>query len=218
MEPTHRLGHFLEGEVQGYLAVPATGQGCGILWLHEKGLNSEQVQETCEQWARAGFVILAPTICEEELSLEAAPDQIEKSYAQVVNRLLSESAVNGGQINCLAFCEAAPMALFGSLRNPRVGGLALLTPQTSSDAMNVLRNEPVVDSSHARRFLGFFLGKVEAVPTQVLVEKHFDPSSMIQLEGVREGFMDEGRPDRFDATVSRECRQRLAEFFSAVIA
>jgi dienelactone hydrolase len=213
-----RLGHSLKGEVQGYLAVPATGQGCGILWLHEEGLSPERVQESCEQWARAGFVVLAPTLSAEELSLDAAPDQIEKSYAQVVNRLLSESAVNGAQINCLAFSDAAPMALFGSLRNPRVGGLALLHPQISSDAMNGLKKEPVMASPSSKRFMGFFSGKVESVSTQVLVEKHFAPSNIIQLEAVREGFMDEGRPDRFDATVSRECRQRIAEFFSAVIA
>jgi dienelactone hydrolase len=232
VNPKGRLGNRLQGVVPGYLAVPATHQGVGILLFQEQASESEQTQEVCEQLARAGFVALAPDCSPQELSLKAGQDQVEKAFAQDVERLLSEPAVNGARVGCLAFSNAAPMAFLGSFRNQRIGALALCHPVINADAMRVLKGEASSAQGFGASFLGFFLDPPVNVPgqdpnpvascftkstdLQPVLGEAFASANLIQLEGVREGFMDESRPDRFDALSSRECWQRLQQFFSAV--
>ncbi len=232
MQQAGRLGNRLQGSLPGYLAVPATQQGVGILLFQEPTSESEQTQEVCEQLARAGFVVWAPDCSPQELTLEAGQDQVEKAFTQAVERLLSEPAVNGARVGCLAFSSAAAMAFLGSLRNQRVGALALCHPVISADAMRSLKAEASSALGLQASFLGFFLDPPVKVPGQApdpralcftesadlqsLLGEGFARENLIQLEGVREGFMDESRPDRFDALSSRECWQRLHQFFSAV--
>ncbi len=232
MNQDGRLGRELQGTVSGYLAVPVTNQGVGILLLHEQEGTSEQVQEACEQLARAGFVVLAPNLSAEELALGLAADDLEKTFEQVVSRLLGESAVSGARVGCLAFSSAAGLAVFGSLRNPRIGALALCHPVLPAAATRVLRKETSSEDLPRTRFLSFFLEPEKKLPgsepeasadvatpeqIQSILGERFSATKLIQLENVRDGFMDESRPDRFDASAARECWLRLQEFFSAEI-
>lgn len=232
MDQTGRLGQPIQGAVPGYLAVPATQQGVGILLISEQASDSSQTQDICEQLARAGFAVFAPDCSAQALSLEAELDQVEKVFGQAVERLLSEPAVNGARVGCLAFSSAAPMAFLGSLRNQRIGALALCHPAISAEAMRALKSEASSGRELQAGFMGFFLDPPIQIPGQepdpattsftrssefqALLGEGFVPENLIQLEGVREGFMDENRPDCFEASSAHECWQRLQQFFAGV--
>ena len=63
-------------EGQGYLAVPESGSGPGVVVLQEWwGLNA-QIKEVCDRFASEGFVALAPDIYRGEVTTE--PDEAGK--------------------------------------------------------------------------------------------------------------------------------------------
>ncbi len=51
-----------DGKYQGYLALPPAGSGPGILLLQEVFGVNRHIRSVADQYAAAGFVVLAPDI------------------------------------------------------------------------------------------------------------------------------------------------------------
>ena len=75
------MGQMIEfpsngGTGQGYLAVPASGSGPGVVIIQEWwGLN-DQLREVCDAWAADGFTALAPDLYRGVVTTE--PDEAGK--------------------------------------------------------------------------------------------------------------------------------------------
>ena len=61
---------------QGYLAMPSSGEGPGVLVLHEAWGLVPHIKDVCDRYAAEGFVALAPDLYRGETTTE--PDQAEK--------------------------------------------------------------------------------------------------------------------------------------------
>jgi carboxymethylenebutenolidase len=105
------MGHMIDfpsngGTGQGYLAVPPSGSGPGVVIIQEWwGLN-DQLREVCDAWAADGFTTLAPDLYHGVVTTE--PDeagklmmslnieQAAKDMVGAVDRLAAHEAVTGG--------------------------------------------------------------------------------------------------------------------------
>lgn len=116
------------GEGQGYLAVPASGSGPGVVVLQEWwGLN-DQIKEVCDRFASEGFVALAPDIYRGETTRE--PDEagkmmmalnIEraaKDMAGAVDHLVGLDAVASRGVGVTGFCMGGGLALWLATLKP----------------------------------------------------------------------------------------------------
>jgi carboxymethylenebutenolidase len=109
-------------EGQGYLAIPASGSGPGVVVLQEWwGLN-DQIKEVCDRFADEGFVALAPDIYRGAATTE--PDeaaklmmalniqQAAKDMAGAVRHLRAHEAVTSDGVGVTGFCMGGGLALW----------------------------------------------------------------------------------------------------------
>jgi carboxymethylenebutenolidase len=112
----------------GYLAIPDSGHGPGILVLHAWwGLN-EVFREVCDRLAEAGFVALAPdllggrvatTVEDAEAQLAAADaDELAHLTRSSLWTLRELPATVDGPVGVLGFSMGASMGLWLSARVP----------------------------------------------------------------------------------------------------
>ncbi|MDQ1466501.1 MAG: carboxymethylenebutenolidase [Actinomycetota bacterium] len=123
------------GTAQGYLALPSSGSGPGVVIIQEWwGLN-DQLREVCDAWAADGFVALAPDLYHGVVTRE--PDeagklmmalnieQAAKDMVGAVDRLAAHDAVVGDGVGVVGFCMGGALALWlATLRPERVRAVA----------------------------------------------------------------------------------------------
>src|SRR5690606_828334 len=66
------------GTCAGYLAVPASGQGPGIIVLQEWWGLVDHIKDVCDRFAAAGYTALAPDLFHGEST--NSPDQAQKLF------------------------------------------------------------------------------------------------------------------------------------------
>jgi carboxymethylenebutenolidase len=130
------MGQMIEfpsngGEAEGYLAIPESGSGPGVVIIQEWwGLN-DQIRELCDAWAADGFVALSPDLYHGVVTKE--PDEAGKLMMSLnieqaahdlvgaVDRLATHDAVSSDGVGVIGFCMGGALALWlATLRPERV--------------------------------------------------------------------------------------------------
>ncbi|HEX4821665.1 MAG TPA: dienelactone hydrolase family protein [Acidimicrobiales bacterium] len=118
---------------RGYLAVPASGSGPGVIVVQEWwGLNP-QIKGVADQLAADGFVALAPDLYRGELAqhdemdkaghlMSSMPmDRAARDMTGAVDFLASHKAVTGDGIGAIGFCMGGGLVLvLGTLRPDKI--------------------------------------------------------------------------------------------------
>jgi carboxymethylenebutenolidase len=118
-------------EGQGYLAIPPSGAGPGVVIIQEWwGLN-DQLREVCDAWAADAFTVLAPDLYRGvattepdeagKLMMSMNIEQAAKDMIGAVDHLAAHDAVVGGGVGVAGFCMGGALALWlATLRPERV--------------------------------------------------------------------------------------------------
>jgi carboxymethylenebutenolidase len=120
---------------QGYLAVPDSGSGPGVVIIQEWWGINDQLREVCDAWAADGFVALAPDLYRGVVTTE--PDEAGKLMMSLnieqaaqdmvgaVDALAAHDAVAGDGIGVVGFCMGGALALWlATLRPEKVRAVA----------------------------------------------------------------------------------------------
>ncbi|MDQ1697999.1 MAG: carboxymethylenebutenolidase [Frankiaceae bacterium] len=107
----------------GYLAVPTSGTGPGLLVVQEWWGLVPQIKGVCDRLAEAGFVALAPDLYHgeiaehtemdkaNELMQSLPPDRAARDMAGAIDYLLDHQAVQGNAVGVIGFCMGGMLAL-----------------------------------------------------------------------------------------------------------
>ena len=138
------------GERAGYLAVPATGTGPGVVVIQEYWGLVPHIKAVVDRFAREGFVALAPDLYHGEtttspdhawkLLLALRADEAEKDLRGAVQYLRQHKAVSSRKIGTIGFCMGGALSLFAASRNPDVGACVVfygIHPQIQPDLPNL---------------------------------------------------------------------------------
>ncbi len=122
----------------GYLVMPASGSGPGVLVIQEWwGLDSG-IKEMAERLAAAGFVALAPDLYHGELAghteVDKAghlmqtlpPDRAARDMSGAVDYLAAHSAVTSGRVGVVGFCMGGMLGFLIAVNRP--DAVAALVP------------------------------------------------------------------------------------------
>ncbi len=119
-------------EGRGYLAVPESGSGPGLIVIQEWWGVNDQIKETCDAFAREGFVALAPDLYRGAVTSFSEPDEagkmmmalnIEraaKDMAGAIDALLAKPAVTSKGVGVTGFCMGGGLALWLATLRPDV--------------------------------------------------------------------------------------------------
>jgi carboxymethylenebutenolidase len=102
------------GTAHGYLAVPESGRGPGLIVIQEWWGLTDHIADVANRFAREGFVALAPDLFgghtahneDEAMSLagQLSPEQAVQDLAGAVDYLLARPAVTSDRAGVAGFC------------------------------------------------------------------------------------------------------------------
>jgi carboxymethylenebutenolidase len=211
------------GAVPAYLAAPASGHGRGVLVIHEAWGLVDHIRDVCDRLAREGFVALAPDLFRgrtgtdlEQAAQMMADLEIPRAGADLdgaVAALLNDHRIDGGRIGALGFCMGGALALFAATRNRRVGAAV--------DFYGSFPGAPLELASLEAPVLGIFAANDEFVSSEEVRGLEASLRSLGKRSVIRvvpdvgHAFMNDSRPDRYDARAAAESWETLLAFLRA---
>jgi carboxymethylenebutenolidase len=135
------------GTAHGYLAVPETGSGPGVVVVQEWWGLTDHIAAVCDRLAREGFVALAPDLfggktthdADEagEMMMALPVDQAARDLGGAVDFLLQHEAVTSATVGAVGFCMGGGFVLLlAAQQGDKVGaavpyyGVGPAVPQT----------------------------------------------------------------------------------------
>ena len=212
--------------VAGYLAAPEFGRGPGVLVIQEWWGLVSHIRDVCDRLAREGFVALAPDLYRGETG--AAPDaagrlmmdlEIPRALGDLdaaARELQNNHAVEGAKVGVVGFCMGGQLALAAGCRNPRVAAVV--------DFYGVHPNVELDFSECRAPVLAVFAENDEFIPAEAVSELAGAlaaagvRASVRTLPGAQHAFMNDSRPDVYDAAAASAGWDVMLAFFRAELA
>ena len=209
---------------RGYLSLPASGSGPGVVVIQEWWGLVDHIREVCDRLAREGGVVaLAPDLyhgisttdpAEAErlragLELPRAARDLDAS----VHALLSHDAVDGAKLGCVGFGMGGQLALHTASQNRRIGAVV--------DCYGFLPDLKLDLSGLEAAVFGVFAENDDSAPPEVFHELETELRAAgkrvhvnIHL-GVQHAFMNDSRPETYDASTAEEAWSESIAFLRA---
>ena len=215
----HRDGEAFDA----YLSVPASERGPGVVVVQEWWGLVDPIRDVCDRLAREGFVALAPDLYRGERTSD--PDEaarlmlgleIERAsgdLAAAVQALLNHHAVDGSRVGCLGFCMGGQLALAAACADRRIAAVV--------DCYGIHPNVTLDFSQIEAAVFGVFAENDAHVPTQRARELESEiraaggRAKFNVYVGVQHAFMNDSRPDAYDALTAAEAWNDLLGFLRA---
>jgi carboxymethylenebutenolidase len=210
----------------GYLALPASGRGPGVLVIQEWWGLVDHIRDVCDRFAREGFVALAPDLYRGEragdpdaagrLMMGLEIPRAARDLEAAGRALLGNSAVVGARIGAVGFCMGGQLALFAATRNPRIGAVV--------DFYGIHPNVTLDLSGLDASVLGIFAERDGFVPPEAARKLEADLRAAGQrarfeiYPGVDHAFFNDTRPDVYDAKAAARAWAECLAFLRAELA
>ncbi len=212
-----------DGVLDAYFAVPASGHGPGVVVVQEWWGLVDNIRDVCDRLAREGFVAVAPDLYRGERPSDPAEAsrlmlglEIVRACADLavaVEALLNHQAVDGARVASLGFCMGGQLALAAACEDRRIGAVV--------DCYGIHPHVTPDFSQLGAAVFGVFAEN----------DEHITPERARELEsqlraagarawfniyvGVQHAFMNDSRPDVYDAPTAAEAWHDLLSFLRA---
>ena len=209
------------GTSTGYLAVPASGKGPGVVVIQEWWGLVAHIKHVCDRFAGEGFVAMAPDVYHGEVAkspdeagkkmMALRIDEAEKDLSGATNYLIDHAATTGNKVGTIGFCMGGALSLYAATKNANVGACIVfygIHPNVKPDLPNL--QSPV---------LGIYAERDKSVPPSVVqdlerqlkslgksVETHIYP-------GTDHAFFNDTRPEVYNGEAATDAWRRVIEFF-----
>jgi len=119
----------------GYLAVPESGKGPGVIVIQEWWGLVPHIKDVCDRFAKAGYTALAPDLYHGKTT--TSPDdagklmmalnigQAEKDLRASIQYLLGREECSSSTVGTVGFCMGGQLSLFAACANPQVGACVI---------------------------------------------------------------------------------------------
>ena len=205
----------------GYLAVPASGAGPGVIVLQEWWGLVDHIKDVADRLAVAGFVALAPDMYHGEST--TSPDdagkmmmaldigRAEKDLRGAIGYLLSRPEVTTDHVGTVGFCMGGQLSLYAACENAAVGACVVFYGIHPNVAPNLSTLQAPV--------LGFFAEKDGFVPPAAARQLEADlnaagrSADITVYGGVGHAFFNDTRPEVYDEAHAATCWSRMLAFY-----
>ncbi len=228
MSETGRSGVDIEiesedGSFLAYLATPAPGRGPGLVVLQEWWGLVPQIRDVCDRLAREGFVALAPDLYRGDstmdpgeagrLMMELEIPRAGRDLVCAVDVLRRQPATDGSKVGCIGFCMGGKLALHAACLCPEIAAVV--------DCYGVHPKVALDLAACQAKILGIFAENDEFISSadvQILseaLEKASLEAKLLTYVGVQHAFLNDARPEVFDAETAAEVWRDVHTFFEA---
>ncbi|HEV8368585.1 MAG TPA: dienelactone hydrolase family protein [Pyrinomonadaceae bacterium] len=208
------------GGTNGYLAVPKSGAGPGVVVIQEWWGLVDHIKDVCERFAGEGFVALAPDLYHGQIAkspdeagkmmMALRVDEAEKDLKGAIDYLRSHKSTTAEKVGMVGFCMGGALSLYAATKNSKVGACVVFYgghPNVKPDLSNL--KSPVL-GIYAERD-GFVTPEsVHDLEKQLRglgksIDAHIYP-------GVDHAFFNDTRPEVYNAAAANDAWQRVIRF------
>lgn len=209
------------GSASGYLSLPASGKGPGVIVIQEWWGLVPHIKDVCDRFAAEGFVAVAPDMYHGEstkspdeagkLMMALRIDEAEKDLRGAIGYLLNHEATSGDKVGTVGFCMGGALSLYAASKNPQVGACVVfygIHPNVKPDLQNL--QSPV---------LGIYAELDAYVPPAAVHElesrlkEHGKSVEMHIYPGVDHGFFNDTRPEAYNEAAAKDAWSRVMGFY-----
>lgn len=199
---------------QGYLAVPESGSGPGVVVIQEWWGLVPHIRDVCDRFAAEGFVALAPDLYDGKsttepdeagkrmmtMNLEAAVDRI----GGAMGMLLAHDAVTSQRVGVTGFCMGGGLALLAACRRADVVGATVsfygVIPWPDAEPDWSALDAPVMGHFAAN---DDFFGPDKVDDLRQRLEALGKDVDLVVHPGVDHAFFNDDRPEVFNEATAR---------------
>ncbi len=213
-------------EASGYLAVPPSGSGPGVIVIQEWWGLVDHIRDLCDRFAREGFVALAPdhyhgrqTKSPDEagkmlMALNIA--QAGKELRGAAEYLLGHAAVAPKKVGAIGFCMGGQLALYAAQEHGDKVSCAV-------DFYGIHPNVRIEPARLRVPVLGHFGTKDASVPVDAVRRLQADVTAAAgtmtaHFYDADHAFFNDTRPQVYHAAAARVAWQRTLDFLRATLA
>ncbi|HEY6378979.1 MAG TPA: dienelactone hydrolase family protein [Candidatus Dormibacteraeota bacterium] len=209
----------------GYLAVPASGSGPGVVVIQEWWGLVPHIKTVCDRLADDGFVALAvdlyhgATTTEPDeagkLAMGMRIDQAGRDMGGAVSHLVQHDAVSGDAVGSVGFCMGGGLSLYLATLAPAVKACTMYygvipwpdcKPQFQNIRGKVLGHFAENDGSASH-------AKVDPLERQL--KGAGVPTEFHWYAGTQHAFFNDARPEVYNAEAAQLSYRRTLDFFRA---
>ncbi|MDX3852436.1 dienelactone hydrolase family protein [Streptomyces sp. AK02-01A] len=208
----------------GYLAVPPSGHGPGVIVIQEWWGLTSHIKDIADRFARAGFVALAPDLyggqvahdSDEALRMmsELPTDRGTELLSGAVGYLLERPETDGETVGAVGFCMGGGFVLSLAAKEQRVSAAVPFygvikdgMPDFSNLKAEILGNYGELDPSVPPESLEELRTTIES-QSGIVPVFHVYP-------GAGHAFFNDDRPEAYHAESSTEAWERTLDFLRA---
>lgn len=207
----------------GYLAIPASGSGPGVIVIQEWWGLVDHIKDVCSRFAEEGFVALAPDLYHGKttkspdeagkMMMALRIDEAEKDLSGALDFVLNHEATTSKQVGTVGFCMGGALSLYAATKNSNVGACVIyygIHPNVKPDLNNL--HSPV---------LGLYAEKDGFVTPAVVHEleqklKALGKSTDFHIyPNTDHAFFNDTRKEVYDAEAAADAWRRTLEFLKA---
>lgn len=213
------MGMDIEG--LGYLAIPESGSGQGVLVLQEWWGLVPHIKQVADRFAAAGYVALAPDLYHGEtttspdeagrLFMALNIDQTAQELQKAADFLLNHEAVISQKLGVVGFCMGGQLALLAATLSESIGAVV--------DFYGIHPNVKPDFSQLKAPILGVFAEKDAFVPPETVKQLEADikqAGGSIEVHiypNVDHAFFNNSRPEVYNPEAAEDAWKRTLNFF-----
>jgi len=208
----------------GYLAVPESGNGPGVIVIQEWWGLVDHIVDVCDRFAQAGFVALAPDLYHGQKVPLGEPDEAGKAMMAMkmdqaardmsgaVDELLRRSS--RGQVGVIGFCMGGGLALVLATQRPDAVAAVVpcygivpwpdASPDYASMSAAVLGHYAENDDSFTPEAANALADRLRSLGKSV---------EIVIYAGADHAFFNDTRPEVYDADAANLLWDRTVAFF-----
>ena len=211
---------FAGGESGGYLSVPESGSGPGVIVIQEWWGLVDHIKNVCDRFAGEGFVALAPDLYHGKttkspdeagkLMMALRIDEAERDLSAAVAYLSTQDETTSEKIGVVGFCMGGALSLYTATKNPSIGACVVFYgghPKVQPDLPNL--HAPVL-GIYAEK--DTFVTPASARELEQQLKKLGKQIDVNIYPNTDHAFFNDTRPEVYNADASADAWQRTVEF------
>jgi len=213
------------GQASGYLSLPASGSGPGVVVIQEWWGLVPHIKAVCDRFAAAGYVALAPDHYDGVSATE--PDEAGKlmkgleissaadDIAGAAEYLLTLDEVSSSNIGSVGFCMGGGLALIAPTVYRHIAATSAFYPAmpwpnyvprwSGYAGKEAIVHKAVSDEGHAGPMIAAYAQAIEAAGGTVTVFNDYADS--------KHAFFNDTRPEMFNSQYADTAWQRTLDLF-----
>ena len=204
----------------GYLSLPSTGKGPGVIVIQEWWGLVPHIKDVCDRFAAEGYVALAPDLYHGEstkspdeagkLMMALRIDEAEKDMRGAIGYLLNHGATSGQKVGTVGFCMGGALSLYAASKNPQVGACVVfygIHPNVKPDLASL--QAPVL-GIYAEK--DGFVNPTVVRELEAKLKQHGKSAEMHIYPGVDHGFFNDTR-EVYNEAAAKDAWRRVLAFY-----